>query len=615
MSSVMRRPYGLFMSAMPAIQPAARTTTPSLGRFRIITPTRILIGATLGSIPFMLFSIGDVSGARLVWDNAHWSISAVGAVLAIVWSVRGSAGRTRTVRRRAAAAFGFWAFATLAWAWMNFTDTVAVPSITDVFIVAIVFPGVGVLVATVRGRLSIAEEAAVYLDAALGFLLVGSLIVYVFGPTAFSQPTAASVAALAYPSGFIGLGGSGLIAILAIGYPIAARGSFALLAGCVLIGVAYLGWLAPSINLADPGEASSMLFTIGTLMAGYGAATWEDARSTNRRFLTAARGATRIIAPLVVSLLFLLMLAPVHDSIQTTLRVGMFVASIVFIVREGLLLRERTNMLSAMTALTTENGRLVGELRDELKRRAVDERRLIQASRAAAVGNLAAGVAHEVNNPLTGVLGFAELLIHEMAPDDPHLADVRTIRDAALRARAIVRALRDFGNPRPPELAPTDLSELVGQTVDLIRYSIESRGITIDEDLPSLEPIEIDRDAVQQAVLNILTNARQAVADGGRMAVSVRPDGDGRLITITDDGIGMDAATAQLAFDPFFSGRDDAGVEPAAGLGLSVSSGLVESHGGTISIHSRPGRGTTVEIRLPAGRPDTIDEGRGVKVA
>jgi signal transduction histidine kinase len=77
----------------------------------------------------------------------------------------------------------------------------------------------------------------------------------------------------------------------------------------------------------------------------------------------------------------------------------------------------------------------------------------------------------------------------------------------------------------------------------------------------------------------------------------------------------MDAATAKLAFDPFFSGRDESGVEPAAGLGLSVSNGLIESHGGTISIQSRPGRGTTVEIRLPAGPPDTSDENRGGKVA
>ncbi len=430
-------------------------------------------------------------------------------------------------------------------------------------------------------------------------------------------PAAAGIAAIAYPVLFIGLGGSGLIAVLAVGYPIERRGAFALLSGSALIGLAYLLWLTPTISLTDPGEMSSMLFTIGTLLAGYGAATWRDERSTSLRYLAIARYATRIVAPTVASVLFLLVLAPVPDAIEGELRVAIFVASIAFIVRQALLLSERTRTLSTLTRLTEDNSRLVGELQDELERRAVDQRRMIQASRAAAVGDLAAGVAHEVNNPLTGVLGFTELLINASALDDPRLADLETIRDEALRARDIVRALRDFASPRAPELVETDLSALVHQTVDLLRYTIERRGITIHEDLAALPLILVDGSAIQQAVLNILTNARQAVDDGGHLEIVVRAEGGGgRLISITDDGVGMDATTAGLAFDPFFSGRDDAeDVEPATGLGLSVSNGLIESHGGTISIQSRPGGGTTVEIRLPAGRPDLIGESRGGEAA
>jgi signal transduction histidine kinase len=311
------------------------------------------------------------------------------------------------------------------------------------------------------------------------------------------------------------------------------------------------------------------------------------------------------------------MLAPAPGSIESILRIGIFAASIAFIIRQALLLRERTRTLAAVTVLTEENARLVRELRSELERRAKDERRMIQASRSAAVGELAAGVAHEVNNPLTGVLGFAELLIAESGADDPRRGDLVTIRDEAIRARDIVRALRDFANPRQPELTPTDLSELVHQTIDLVRYSIERRGITIREDLASLPTIRIDGAAIQQAVLNILTNARQAIEDQGHLDVSVRADGDGCLISISDDGVGMDATTARLAFDPFFSGREEGSdLEPAAGLGLSVSHGLIESHGGTISIHSEPGRGTTVDIRLPAGDAiETTDQRQGGKVA
>jgi signal transduction histidine kinase len=347
-------------------------------------------------------------------------------------------------------------------------------------------------------------------------------------------------------------------------------------------------------------------------VAAYGAVTWQDERATGSRYLAFARIATRIVAPTVASVLFLLVLAPVPSSIAGLLHIAIFAASIAFIIRQAMLLAERTRTLDALTGLTEDNSRLVGELRGELKRRAVDERRMIQASRSAAVGDLAAGVAHEVNNPLTGVLGFAELLIEDTPVDDPHRGDLETIRDEALRARDIVRALRDFASPRLPELSETDLSGLVHQTVDLLRFSTERRGITIHEDLENLPPVLIDGSAIQQAVLNILTNARLAVADGGRIDVAVRADGQGRLITIADNGIGMDASTAKQAFEPFFTGRDDgADPEPAAGLGLSVSNGLIESHGGTITIDSRPGGGTTVEIRLPASQPDVVGASRG----
>jgi signal transduction histidine kinase len=598
----------------------ALSTSPAAGalvrRFWTSTAIRILAFATIGSLPFVILSVANAGGLQPLWDGVHWSISAVGAAVAAGWSVRATAGRVRSVRALATAMLVLWALGTVAWAALTLTGTPSDPSITDLCIVAIIVPGIGVIVATIRGRLSAAEEASVYLDAALAFLLIGALIVYAFGPTALGFGSAASVAAIAYPAGFIGLGVAGLIAVLALGFPIAPRGAFALLSGSAIIGLAYLLWLAPTISLTDPGDLSSVLFTVGTLVAGYGAVTWEDRPSTSVRYLSAARIATRIFAPTVASLLFLLVLAPTPDSVAPILRVGIFAASIVFVVRQGLLLRERTNTLDAVTRLTNENGRLVEELRGELERRAVDQRRMIQASRAAAVGDLAAGVAHEVNNPLTGVLGFTELLIDASPPDDPRRADLETIRDEALRARDIVRALRDFASPRAPELAETDLSLLVHQTIDLIRYSIERRGITIHEDLAALPPILIDGSAIQQAVLNVLTNARQAVEDGGRLEIAVGADGDGRLVSITDDGIGMDAKTARLAFDPFFSGREDAvDVEPAAGLGLSVSNGLIESHGGTITITSRPGRGTTVEIRLPAGRPDLIGESRGGEAA
>jgi signal transduction histidine kinase len=308
----------------------------------------------------------------------------------------------------------------------------------------------------------------------------------------------------------------------------------------------------------------------------------------------------RIVVP-SVALVMLLLLAPMDPIVDRLIGTAIVAASIVFIVRQGVLLRERTTTLAKVTALTHENERLLGELRVELDRRARNERKMIAASRLAAVGELAAGVAHEVNNPLTGVLGYAEILLLELEPGDPARPDVEVIRDEALRARSIVRALRDFANPNAPALAPTDMAELVHQTIDLVRYSTERRGVTIHEELESLPAALIDRNAIQQAILNVITNAGQAVDADGRIDVTLRAEGDQQIVSITDDGVGMDDATAHQAFEPFFSSRDPGPEEAASnGLGLSISAGLIESHGGTIAIRSQRGHGTTVEIRLPA---------------
>ena len=578
-------------------------------------PVRLLALSAVVALPLIAMSLANVGGLRALWDNLHWSTTALAASIASAWSIRGATGRARAVRQAGAVAFALWLGANLTWAWLNATGHATVPSVADIFVFATLVPGLALLGVTIRGRMTFAEEIAVYIDSALGFLLIATVLLLLHGEVAAGLPTIGGFVAIAYPTAFIGLGLGGLIGLAAARYAIVPRGALALAAGSIAIGCAYLGWIAPTVNGSDAGPVPSILFTLGTLSASYGAATWRDERNERRQFVAATTFFARIVGPVVAGFLFLTLLVPTAAVLDGPVRVAVFLGGALFVIRQALLLRERTLTLATVSTLTSENGRLVAELRSELERRSADERRMVQASRAAAVGNLAAGVAHEVNNPLTGVLGFAELLIDDMHPDDPRLPDMRTIRDEALRARGIVRALRDFASPRSPELAPTDLSELVRQTVDLVRYSMQWRGVTIHEDLPALAPIEIDSAAIQQAVLNIVTNARQAVADGGRLEVSVRADGDGRLITITDDGIGMDAATAQLAFDPFFSGRDESGVEPAAGLGLSVSNGLIESHGGTIRIHSRPGRGTTVEIRLPAGRPATIDENRGGRVA
>jgi signal transduction histidine kinase len=566
-----------------------------------VGPALVLVVAAIAVTPLIVLGLTDRPLLRQGWTIGHWCLSAAAAAVAVCWSVRGTTGRVRNVRMAAAAALFVWTIGNVLWALFPTINLATFPSLGDVAIVAIVAPGIVVLGSGVRSRLSAAAEAAVYLDSAIWFVLIAALLLIAIGPTMVGLPAPAAFLALAYPTAFIGLGVAGLVGVLSVGLPIRWSGTFPLLLGTAIIGVAFAGWIVPIATGAPPPPLSNVLVSVGTLVAAVGAVTWQDELAESPGYLAFARAASRIGGPLVAGLLFLTLLLPLPAGVEPLVRVAVFAGGVLFITRQALLLRERTLMLAEVTRLTDENGRLVDELRNELDLRLIDQRRMIQASRAAAVGELAAGVAHEVNNPLTGVLGFAEILIEETPVGDPRRVDLETIRNEALRARAIVRALRDFANARSPELAPTDLSALVRATVDLVRFSIERRGVTIREDLADLPPILIDGSAIQQAVLNVLTNARQAVADDGRLEISVKADGERQLITITDDGIGMDADTALLAFDPFFSGRDaEPNVGPSMGLGLSVSHGLIESHGGTIRIDSRPGEGTTVEIRLPA---------------
>ena len=587
----------------PALLSLTRLDVPRAAVLRS-PPIAILLLSLVIAVPLMILSILDTSGLRALWDNLHWSETAIAAAIATTLAVRGSVGRVRMVRIAGAIAFLLWMTVNLVWAYLNLVGKATVPSVADIFIFAILVPGLFITAASIRGRLTWAEEAAVYIDAALIACLLATVLVLVHGPVALGLPSAGGIIALAYPTAFIGLGGGGFVALLAVRYPLAPRGAFALIGGVVAIGIAYLGWVAPTVEGVPAGELPSILFTVGTLMAAYGMITWRDERNDDPRYVAATRFFSRAIGPTAAGLIFLALLAPKPPSLDEIVNGSVFLAGALFVVRQALLLRERTTMLDEVTRLKRDNDRLVDELRRELEEHALDQRRMIQASRSAAVGELAAGVANEVNNPLAAVLGFAELLLADMDPDDPRRPDVETIRSQTMRARSIIRALGDFAQHGEPALVPTEIGDLVRRTVDLVRFQVERRGATINEEYDALPQHLVDPQAIQQAVLNVLTNATQAVANEGRIDVAVTGTDTFVTIVVSDDGVGMTDTTAHRAFEPFFADRTLKGDDAlATGLGLAVSRGLIESHGGTISLTSRPGLGTRVELRLPVQPP------------
>jgi signal transduction histidine kinase len=255
-------------------------------------------------------------------------------------------------------------------------------------------------------------------------------------------------------------------------------------------------------------------------------------------------------------------------------------------------------LLANQLTVAVENNGLMGRLRHELVEGQRMQQQLIQASKLGAVGELAAAVAHEVNNPLTGILGFSELLLTEIPTDDPRHEEVSVIRAEAVRARTIVRALLEFARPRAPQRIPTSLNDLARTTLDLVRFRAADAGIRIDAEFGELPCLDIDPDALKQVLLNLFNNAIDAMPAGGWLRVSTHSVGDRVKVTVADNGVGMNDETRGRIFAPFFTTRASNGV--GSGLGLSVSRQIVEGHGGTIEVDSKAGCGATFTVWLPA---------------
>jgi signal transduction histidine kinase len=274
-------------------------------------------------------------------------------------------------------------------------------------------------------------------------------------------------------------------------------------------------------------------------------------------------------------------------------------------------------LVANQIGVAMENRSLLSSVQRQLAEVRRVQQQLVQASKLGAVGELAAIVAHEVNNPLTGILGFAELLLSELSEDDPRREEAEVIRAEAVRARTIIKALLEFARPRPPQRIPTNLNELARTTVDLQRSRAERARVTVVEEYADLPLLDADADALKQVMLNLLDNSMQAMPHGGQLRVVTRAEGDSVALVVSDTGVGMDVETRNRIFTPFFSTR--AGSAGGTGLGLSVSMRIVEGHHGTIDVESEPGSGAVFTIRLPISRrssdePD-IAPGVGVTTA
>ncbi len=268
----------------------------------------------------------------------------------------------------------------------------------------------------------------------------------------------------------------------------------------------------------------------------------------------------------------------------------------------GAFLREEEKLIAAIAREVA----LIVERTESGEERAQLEQQLIHADRLATIGELAAGVAHELNEPLGSILGFAQLTEKCAALPEQAARDIGKIVKASLYAREVIKKLMVFARQLPPKKTEVILNDIVEEAFFFLEGRCVKGGIEVNRELaPDLPSITADPAQLKQVLVNLVVNAIQAMPDGGTLTVSTRGTNNSVSLLVEDTGGGMDEETCGKIFLPFFTTKD---VHEGTGLGLAVVHGIVSAHGGAINVASRVAEGTCFEIRLPSRVADETRE-------
>jgi len=227
------------------------------------------------------------------------------------------------------------------------------------------------------------------------------------------------------------------------------------------------------------------------------------------------------------------------------------------------------------------------------------QEQLVQSRKIAAIGTLTSGIAHELNNPINNIVLTAETLKEDFRSlsEEEALGLIQDILVQSDRASEIVKGLLDFSRSEHPEFVVLSVADVINDTLKLVRNQLLLSGIQVEEELPSLPPVHGDRKGLQQVFLNLFINAIQAMPDGGSLRIrAASQDHNWLKVEVSDTGVGITAKDLPRIFDPFFTTKQ---VGRGTGLGLSVTYGIIEKHGGHIEAHSQKGQGSTFTILLP----------------
>jgi two-component system NtrC family sensor kinase len=227
------------------------------------------------------------------------------------------------------------------------------------------------------------------------------------------------------------------------------------------------------------------------------------------------------------------------------------------------------------------------------------ERQLLRTEKLSSLGKLAAGIAHEINQPLTGVLTFSHLLLNKFKDDEATRLDLEVIVRETTRIKKIVQGILDFGRETPVQKTPQRIEKILDNTLEIIIHQERFFGITLIKKYgANLPPVMADSSRLEQVFLNIIFNALEAMNGSGTLTVRTRKVFDWIEVDLTDTGSGISGEIQDKIFDPFFTTKDSTeGL--GMGLGLAISYGIIKNHNGDLRVSSPPGGGATFTIRLP----------------
>jgi two-component system NtrC family sensor kinase len=270
---------------------------------------------------------------------------------------------------------------------------------------------------------------------------------------------------------------------------------------------------------------------------------------------------------------------------------------------------ELGDLARSFNKMTEEVAGVQAKIEEQVRRKTAELERvhksLLSAEKMASIGKLAATVAHEINNPLFGILTYARLVIRELLKHDlpgrgELVEQLQTIERESKRCGDLVKNLLTFSRQTPSHREPNDLNTVVHRAVLLVKHKLDMQNIELVETLaPELPPVECDANQIQQVILVLMVNASEAMPKGGRLEVTTGfdPEGEQGLVRVKDTGCGIPPDVLPRVFDPFFTTKED---QNRTGLGLAVAHSIVEQHAGEISVSSTPGEGTEFKLALPA---------------